>query len=73
MGFLDYLGSVLGSLAGNMAEQAKLMNEFKSEYENMNNYDLKDEYRRWQSKSDREASLRKAVIKTILKERGEID
>ena len=70
MGFLDSLGSALGSVAGNLAEQGKLLREIKNEYESWSNYDLKVEYNKWNSRNSQEARLRKGAIRSILEDRG---
>ena len=73
MGFLDSLGSALGNAAGQMKEQGQQMMQFKGQYQNWDSRSLRAEGKKWASKGGTEARLRVAAIKSILRDRGEIE
>lgn len=68
MGFLDFLGETVGRL-GAVAQE---VNTLKSEYECMNNDQLKLEYMALKGKSGTENRNRFTAIKMILTDRGVI-
>ena len=66
MGFLDFLGSAMGSMAAKMQEAQSYM----SEYEPMTDKELIREYNDLKGRSGREVEARKMAVRTILNQRG---
>ena len=68
MGFGEFLGSAMGTLAAKGQE----MMEYKGEYEHLTDRALKEEFKhlRRSSASSKEKLLRQMAVLSILKDRG---
>ena len=71
MGFLDFLGEV----AGSMAAKGQVLLNYKSEYEEMSEDNLKREYKKLKEETQsfwcgQEKRDRFSAVKMVLRERG---
>lgn len=70
MGFLDFMGEMFGSLAGELVSKAKDTNVYKSEYEMMSDRQLRREYQDLRDKQGREYECRRIAISSIMSDRN---
>lgn len=71
MGFLDFLGEV----AGSMAAKAQVLQNYKKEYEEMSDNNLKREYNKLKEETQsswcsQEKKDRFSAVKMVLRDRG---
>ncbi len=72
MRFFNALGEFLRDVGKDMIATAQEINQFKSEYENMDTDELVYEYRNLKNRNDKESSNRFKAIRSILIDRGVI-
>ena len=70
MGFTDFLGSAVGSIAGNLAAKAKEAMVYEKEYKGLSNDELRREFEHLSKRSNTESFLRRTAIKKIMDERS---
>lgn len=70
MGFTDFLGSVAGSIAGNLAAKAKEAMVYEKEYKGLSNDALRREFEHLSKRSNTESKLRRVAIQKIMDERS---
>jgi hypothetical protein len=70
MGFMDFLGSTVGSIGGNLAAKAKEVMVYEKEYKGLSNDALRREDEHLSKKRNTESFLRRAAIKKIMDERS---
>lgn len=72
MGFFDTLGSVLGEITAKATAKAQIIQQYKAEYINFTNEQLKDELERLNSRCGSNANERRMAVASLLKDRGAI-
>ena len=70
MGFTDFLGSVAGSIAGDLVAKAKEARVYEKEYKGLSNDALRREDEHLSRERTTESKLRRTAIKMIMDERS---
>lgn len=70
MGFTDFLGSVAGSIAGDLVAKGKEVRVYEKEYKGLSNDALRREFEHLSKRSNTESLLRRTAIKNIMDERS---
>ncbi len=70
MGFLDFVGEMVGGLAGEMVSKANDAKVYKSEYETMSDRQLRREAQDLLGKQGREYECRRLAISSIMNDRN---